>query len=154
STRREKDMVCTVRALVRDPFRRSRGRVARGVLWIVVCRDRGGDCGADMTGRQACLRTVEEENQEQEHRQRGLAEPMHEVRLTCKRAHDNTEGERTAARSFLPWGRCHSLCRQNPTEVSEDGTFIKRANDKNLDKFALSFALSGTLAALNVTKQS
>jgi hypothetical protein len=61
-------MICTVRALIRNPVRSGRGRVARGVLWIVVCRDRHGDCGVGMTGGQARLRTVEEENHEQEHR--------------------------------------------------------------------------------------
>ena len=66
--RPEKDMVSTVRALIRDPLRRGWGRVARGMLWIVVCRDRDGDRGVGMTGCQARLRTVEEESQEKEHR--------------------------------------------------------------------------------------
>ncbi len=61
-------MVGTVRALLWNPTRRGWGRVARGVPWIVGCRDRDGDCCVGMTSRQARLRTVEEENQEKEHR--------------------------------------------------------------------------------------
>jgi len=60
-------MVATVRALVRNPVRSGRGRVARSVLWAVLGRDGDGDCGVGMTGCQARLRTVEQESQEKEH---------------------------------------------------------------------------------------
>ncbi len=60
-------MVCTVWALVRNPVRSGRGRVARSVLWV-VWRDGDRDCGVGMTGCQARLRTVEQESQEKEHR--------------------------------------------------------------------------------------
>src|SRR5262249_27072815 len=67
--RREKDMVATVRTLLRQPRRWGWGRVAGGMLCAVVWRDGGSDRGVGMAGGQARLRTVEDENQEQEHRQ-------------------------------------------------------------------------------------
>ena len=62
SNRLEKDVIRTVWALLWDPLRRGWRRVARGVCWIVVWRDGDGNCGVGMTGGQARLRTVEEEN--------------------------------------------------------------------------------------------
>ena len=59
-------MVATVRALVRNPVRGGRGRVARSVLWM-VWRDGDRDCGVGMTGCQARLRTVKQKSQEQGH---------------------------------------------------------------------------------------
>jgi hypothetical protein len=60
-------MVATVRALVRNPVRGRRSRVARRVLWAVVRKDRDCNCCMGMTGRQARLRTVEQKSQEKEH---------------------------------------------------------------------------------------
>ena len=60
-------MVCTVRALVRNPVRGGRGRVARNVLWAVAWRDGDRDHSVGMTGCQARLRTVKQESQEKEH---------------------------------------------------------------------------------------
>ena len=74
-------MVSTVRALVRNPVRSGRSRVARGMLWTVLCRDGNRNCCVDMAGCQARLRTVEQESQEQGHRIRDLAESIHKTSL-------------------------------------------------------------------------
>jgi hypothetical protein len=74
-------MVATVRALVRNSVRGGRSRVARSVLWTALCRDRDRNRGIGMTGRQARLRTVKQQSQEQGHSIRDLAESIHKTSL-------------------------------------------------------------------------
>ena len=60
-------------------MRSGRGRVARGMLWTVLWRDRDRNCCVDMTACQARLRTVKQESQKQGHRIRDLAESIHKL---------------------------------------------------------------------------
>ena len=94
-------MIPTVWTLFRRSLRGSLRRVARGVPRRVMGGG-GSNCGVGMTGRQTCLRTVQQKSQEEETGRQDVADLTHVVTYSASPAITLQEREGESLPAICP----------------------------------------------------